>query len=383
MGRGFRRARVLVVGVLAAAVAVTAPGAVAQAAPDGGAKAKARVAIDVISNRADLVSSGDALVEVTGVPAADAGRTKVTLGGVDVTSSFAVRPGGRYLGLVTGLKNGRNDLRVSSPAGGAKLVVTNHPRGGPVFAGPQVQPWDCNLRSATTGLGAPTDAQCNTPTVYRYVYKSTAGGALRPYDPAAPATDVATATTDAGATVPFVVRVETGVIDRGIYSVGVLFDPAKPWAPWAAQAGWNRKVLWTFGGGSAPQHVTAAPGSVLDEAVLGKGFLIATSGLNIHGANVNTIVSAETVTMRKDQIVETYGQIRYTIGSGCSGGSIQQHIIAEQFPGRPRSRARGCRPRRRGGGGSSRRPARRTRRSPARGRRGRGCGRPPRPAPAP
>ena len=339
MGRGFRRARVLVVAGLAAATAVTAPGAVAQAAP-GEAPAKApaaagtaRVAIQVVSNRADLVSGGDALVEVTGVRAADVAKTKVTLGGADVTQQFAVRPGGKYLGLVTGLKDGRNELRVSSPAGGAKLTVTNHPRGGPVFAGPQVQPWDCNLRSATTGLGAPTDAQCNTPTVYRYVYKSTAGGALRPYDPAAPATDVATATTDAGATVPFVVRVETGVIDRGIYSVGVLFDPAKPWAPWAAQAGWNRKVLWTFGGGSAPQHVTAAPGSVLDEAVLGKGFLIATSGLNIHGANVNTIVSAETVTMLKEQIRETYGQIRYTIGSGCSGGSIQQHIIAEQYPG--------------------------------------------------
>jgi hypothetical protein len=72
---------------------------------------------------------------------------------------------------------------------------------------------------------------------------------------------------------------------------------------------------------------------VLDDAALSRGFLVATSGLNIHGANVNTIVSAETVTMVKEHVVEAYGPIRYTIGSGCSGGSIQQHVIAEQYPG--------------------------------------------------
>jgi hypothetical protein len=159
---------------------------------------------------------------------------------------------------VTGLRVGRNDLRVTARGGGAAITLTNHPVGGPLFAGPQVQPWDCTF-AADTGLGAPRDAQCNTATVFRYVYKSTAGGAFKAYDPAAPPSDVATTTTDAGTTVPYVVRVETGVLDRGIYQTAVLFDPAKPWKPWAPQPGWNGKVVWPFGGGSNPQHVTASP----------------------------------------------------------------------------------------------------------------------------
>jgi hypothetical protein len=37
--------------------------------------------------------------------------------------------------------------------------------------------------------------------------------------------------------------------------------------------------------------------------------------------------------MLKEHIAETYGSIRYTIGAGCSGGSIQQHVIAADYPG--------------------------------------------------
>ena len=37
--------------------------------------------------------------------------------------------------------------------------------------------------------------------------------------------------------------------------------------------------------------------------------------------------------MLKEHIVETYGEIRYTMGEGCSGGSMQQHWIAAELPG--------------------------------------------------
>jgi uncharacterized tannase-like protein DUF6351 len=316
-----------------------ATGARTSASTDSGTRAHtgSSLVIRVLSNRADLVSAGDALVEVSGPGRSALRDVRVTLNGADITSRFAVRADGRYLGLVTGLRNGRNELRASAPLGrrhqAAKIVVTNHPRGGPVFAGAQVQPWDCDLHRATTGLGEPTDAQCNTPTVYQYVYRPRSGTGFLPFDPAAPATDVATTTTDAGHVVPYIVRVETGVLDRGIYSVAALFNPAQPWAPWQRQAGWNGKVLYGFGGGSAPWHVTAEPGSVLDDVALSRGYLVATSGLNVHGANNNTVVSAETVSMLKEHVVETYGEIRFTIGTGCSGGSIQQQLIAEQYPG--------------------------------------------------
>src|SRR6187549_1351807 len=87
--------------------------------------------ITVLSNRADLVSGGDALVQVSG--AERQARITVRLNGQDVTGQFAVRPDGRYLGLLTGLRDGRNDLRASVSRAGARIAVTNHPRGGPVF----------------------------------------------------------------------------------------------------------------------------------------------------------------------------------------------------------------------------------------------------------
>jgi hypothetical protein len=321
------------VAVAAGLVAVLMlPGGSASASRGGHNPADLR--ISVLSGRADLVTGGDALVRVDGVRRA--GAVRVRLNGADVTTSFARRPNGAYEGLVTGLRLGRNDLRAIAPGGrarGAAITLTNHPLTGPVFAGPQVQPWDCDLHPATTGLGPPRDAECSTPTVYRWLYKSTAGGGLRAYEPAAPPADVATTTTDAGVTVPYVVRVETGVQDRGIYQVAVLRDPARPWSPWAPQAGWNRKVVWPFGGGSNPQHVTSEPQGVLDELALSRGYLVASSGLHVNNANVNHTVAAEALAMLKEHVVETYGPIRYTIGAGCSGGAIMQQVIAEQYPG--------------------------------------------------
>src|ERR1700704_1102349 len=111
----------------------------------GVASAADVVRIDVLSNRADLISGGDALVAVAIPAGAKASAMRVTVGGRDVTAAFAVRADGRYVGpnVVTArLPDGR----------GARITITNYPSGGPVFSGPQVQPWSCNP-------GA-TDAHC-------------------------------------------------------------------------------------------------------------------------------------------------------------------------------------------------------------------------------
>ena len=132
---------------------------------------------------------------------------------------------------------------------------------------------------------------------------------------------------------PYIVRVERGTMNRGIYELAVLADPAKPWTPWASQAGWNHKVYWLFGGGTAPWRTQAGPSSAVVDMALSRGFLVANSSLNIRGQNANDWVSGESVMMLQEQIRETFGSIRYTIGSGCSGGSIQQHLIAANYPG--------------------------------------------------
>jgi hypothetical protein len=293
------------------------------------AKAPSGVVIKVLSNRADLISGGDALVQVVLPAGTDPATVKVDVNGRDVTSAFAVRPNGSYLGLVTGLAVGQNVLTARLPnKSGAQITITNHPIGGPVFSGPQIQPWPC--------LPGATDAQCNTPTTYEYVFKNAVTGQFDAYDPNNPPlpAEVSTTTTDQGQTVPYVVRVETGAEDRGQYKVAVLFDPSKPWQPWAAQPGWNGKLVWPMGASCGVNHGEVEDGtSVLDDSALSRGFAVTSTSLDNNGTNCNSVVEAEATMMLKEHIVEAYGPIRYTIANGCSGASLEQQLLANDYPG--------------------------------------------------
>ena len=51
------------------------------------------------------------------------------------------------------------------------------------------------------------------------------------------------------------------------------------------------------------------------------------------GHNCNIITQAESLVMTKEKVIEQYGPIRYTIGSGCSGGSLVQQQVANAYPG--------------------------------------------------
>src|SRR3954447_10361809 len=264
------------------------------------ASAAAGISIDVLSNRADLLSGGDALVAVT--PGA-----KVAVGGRDVTDAFADRPDGRFEGLVTGLSDGANVMTAALPDGrAARLTLVNHPIGGPVFAGPQTQPWLCTTDA--NGLGPAKDAQCDAPTVVSFYYKDAASGQFAAYDPKSPpaAAQIATTTTDTGATVPYIVRDERGTIDRGIYDIAVLFDPAKPWAPWDPQKGWNHKLGFTFGGGCAPGHSQQSAQSAQDDLFVSRGYMKAVSSIDVNGNSCNAVTSAESLMMIQEHIREAY-----------------------------------------------------------------------------
>jgi hypothetical protein len=293
-----------------------------------------RPEIKVLSNRADLVSGGDALVEIV-VPDRAASRDpRVELDGRDVSRFFALRRDGRVYGLLRGLKVGPNRLRASLAGGGSsRLTITNHPRGGPIFSGRQVQPWVCTTQD--NGLGAPRDKKCNAPAVYEYLYRSTdpAQEDLLAYDPDNPPGDVAKVTTDQGHTVPFIVRRERGTINRGLYTINVLYNPDKPFRPWRKQKAWNGKLYYPFGASCNTNYGQGSTPNVLNERALGKGFIVASSSLNILGQNCNTITSAETLMMVKERIIERYGEIRYTFGSGGSGGAIGQLAVANAYPG--------------------------------------------------
>jgi hypothetical protein len=325
--RGLAALLVAVVGLLAPSLTAVSP--VLAEESEGG-----HLVIDVLSNRADLVSGGDALVQVKLPNRTNPGSVRVALNGHDVTQSFAVRSDGRFLGLVSGLELGRNHLTADAPAvEAAQITITNYPIGGPIFSGPQVHPWVCN--NLAKGLPAPQDPECDSPARFRFVYMSAVTGQFTPYDPANPPAPglVASTTTDQGVTVPYIVRIERGAMDRGIYDVAVLSDPARPWAPWASQPGWNHKVVWAFGPSAAVHHSNGDPQPVLIDMALSRGFMVANNSLNTHGQNENMVVSAEATMMLKEHIAKTYGAIRYTIGAGCSGGSIEQYVMSADYPG--------------------------------------------------
>jgi hypothetical protein len=287
--------------------------------------------LTTLSNRPDMVSGGDVLLEVT-VPRG-ARLASLTLGRRDVTGMVRRSSAGRWRGLVTGLHDGANSLRARTSSGAAAtLVVTNHTLHGPVFAGPQVWPWRCD--TASHGLAAPRNRWCETRPLVTWSYFNVVTQHFADYDPASPppAPLVGTTTTDQGRTVPFVVRVERGVMDRGLYTIAVLRD------------GWNHKLGSPFGGSCNPRHqqesVDTGPNelqptlfSVLDPAKLGKGFMVAHNNLGNLGSSCNEVVAAESLMMLKEHVVERYGAIRWTIGYGCSGGSMLQHLIAADYPG--------------------------------------------------
>ena len=180
-----------------------------------------------------------------------------------------------------------------------------------------------------------TDSQCDAPTTYEYKYKSAITGRLEPYDPASPPSEaeVAKATTDNGVTLPYIIRIETGYQDRDQYQIAVLFQPGKPWEPWAPQPQFDHKLLITHGASCGIEHESGSAPSVIDETALPKGFAVMSTALDNAGHNCNIVTEAESLIMAKEHLIEEYGTLRHTIGTGCSGGSLVQQQVANAYPG--------------------------------------------------
>ncbi|MCU1587709.1 MAG: N-acetylmuramoyl-L-alanine amidase, partial [Frankiales bacterium] len=284
------------------------------------------VQVRALSTRADLVSGGDVLIEVVVPAGTDLRKVAISAAGRDVTHTF--KPGGPGLrGLVTGLPLGASTITAATPHGGARLQVRNAAQGGPVFSGPLIQPWTC-----TNGSKA---KDCSLAPSVSYSYKPTGAGGLKAYNPASPPSDVATTTTDEGNTVPFIVRVETGYSLRDQYRIAALWDPAQGrWPdPTAKNPGFAHKLVLTHGASCDTAYASAAAPDVLLEDALSQGFAVASHALDNAGHNCNIVTQAESLIMTKEMVAERFGPIRYTIGSGCSGGSLVQQQVANAYPG--------------------------------------------------
>ncbi|MGH9288592.1 MAG: DUF6351 family protein [Acidimicrobiales bacterium] len=384
--RGFRpSATALAALVIAVAAATVVPaGATAGSATSSERRNPNRFEITVLSGQPDQVSGGDALVQVAVPRKVALDDVTIRLGRTDITDAFNADDDRTLVGLVEGLVEGDNTLTVSAERGKdhggvrrARLTLTNHPIGGPMFSGPQQQPFVCTTARARfdgrtllgqplvdnqdrigipvaaedaqggypqDGRGYPTAAaqivgwskDCAANTRIGYVYGTTGGQFHWLDDPAGPLpADIATVTTLDGQTAPFIVRWERGTINRFIYSVAMLApggeaDPAAP-----DDSLWNRRLVFSFDGGVAIGHTqgTGSTGSMLPADLLGKGYGVMWSSGTRTNTHYNLQVGGETALMLKEHTVEVHGVPDYTVAVGGSGGAIQQYVYAQNHPG--------------------------------------------------
>lgn len=306
-------------------------------------QASSVVVIEVVSGRGDLVSGGDALLRLMAPDGSSVGDLTVTDDGRDVTDVFVAQSDGAALGLVTGLDLGDNRIQAELPDGrGADILLTNAGQGGPVFSGPLIQPWTCNNGSE--------EPDCSQDPTVTYWYRSTDPsapgttfstpfgtpiGTFQEYDPENPPTDVATTTTDEDNDVPFIVREEVGYSLRDQYRITALWDPAQGnWPdPTVDNPGFADKLVFTHGFSCDTAYESADAPAALFEDALAQGFAVASHALDHAGHNCNLVTQAESLLMTKEMVIERFGPIRYTIGSGCSGGSLVQQQVANAYPG--------------------------------------------------
>jgi hypothetical protein len=332
--------------------------------------------IHTLSAKADLVSGGDVLVRIAGPSSLTPKNVVVRLNGREITPALQpASQGGSLIGLITGLQAGSNALQVTlrGRRDAAEITLVNHSIAGPVIYSPHQAPFVCETQAL--GLGAALDADCTAPTKIEYFYRPVAaaaaggpnaagnlaaadsangfgGGAgaanpFKPLDPNGPRpSDVAMTTTTDGRTVPYIVRREMGTINRAVYVIAFLHEPGTPLPSPASPATiWNGRLVYSFGGGcAAGYHQGRTVGGLnggrshLEDSQLGdyaiaRGYALAGASLNVTGTNCDDVISAETMMMVKEHFIEQFGVPRYTIGSGRSGGSMQQHLIGNNYPG--------------------------------------------------
>jgi hypothetical protein len=314
---------------------------------------EAAVTVTALSAKNYAVSGDDALVQVEVKPNSSTMPT-IKLNDVDIGFDFAPAGTSKWIGIIKDL------FRVTDPGaptntvtaehanGNGSLTLTNYPIEGPIISGWHEEPFFCYEDfPMPEGLPSPEqtgDGKCGVEKRVDYFYQVEGNpGHFIHWPNATTATEYPNDVKNFwvnGKKVPYVVRLETATINRGIYQTAILYDvinsPAEPTAL-TRPKGWNGKLVYRFDGGCDGGWFTQGydwkPTNVLDHSALSKRFAVAGSTLTVMGNNCNDLLSSETVMMVKERFIEAYGVPQFTIGTGGSGGSYQANQTADNYPG--------------------------------------------------
>ena len=174
---------------------------------------------------------------------------------------------------------------------------------------------------------------CSINTRVLYYYRSRESGKFLPFEDQSD--DVEAITVD-GQSVPFVVRLEIGSINRHIYIIALLRGPNDTHET-PDLSYWNRKLLYQLRGGVGigrrqgridPNYIPNRRSVELQQ-----GYAIVHSTANQTSTSYDIELAEDTMARVKRQFVARYGEPIYTIGLGKSGGAIQQYLIGQNRPG--------------------------------------------------
>jgi len=302
--------------------------------------------LSVKSSPSHMVSGGNTLIEL-GLPsdAKSGDAVSVSLNGIDVSASFKTASTTTLLGLVQGLTNGDNTLTAKvGNSTATSLTLTNYPITGPITSGPQMTPFICStgtlsLPDGSKLVATPNDINCSAQTNVQYQYRTAAGIFKALMDTKTIPADVKLIKNAAGVDVPYIVRVETATIDRGIAQMTILFDPTKDVepTPFTPPKNWNKKLVYGHGtgcvGGWYHQGAAGFGYNPMNDTWLSKGYAVANNTLNHPSNACNNVLSGEAASMTKEYFIKRYGQPLYTISTGTSGGAIASLQLGDMFPG--------------------------------------------------
>jgi hypothetical protein len=174
---------------------------------------------------------------------------------------------------------------------------------------------------------------CLFPAHARYYYKRIGDDGFYPLEEAD--NDIEQLTIN-GRSTDFVVRLETGTINRFIYAVAVLRGEGESLEQ-PTGTYWNKKLVYQLNGGVG---VGRRQGNFSTRDILRDryeqiraGYAVVYSTANQTSNHYNIWLAEDTALRVKRQFIALYGEPIYTVGTGGSGGAIQQYLFAQNSPG--------------------------------------------------
>ncbi|WP_439136112.1 DUF6351 family protein [Pseudomaricurvus sp.] len=230
----------------------------------------------------------------------------------------------------------------------------------PLFSGPNTYPFWCGRNTVThlqpvadnfEGVGIPVfsvdeegepteevigySRDCLHPTAANYFFLNSKDGRFYRIDKKTPEQTIEKITIS-GVSRDFIVRLETGTINRFFYAIAVLKGDGESLERPLGNL-WNQRLIYQFRGGVGigKRQGNIKPNDILKRRKdqLRKGYAVVYSSANQTSNHYNMWVAEDVAARVKKQFIGLYGDPLYTVGIGGSGGAIQQYLLAQNHPG--------------------------------------------------